>query len=137
MGFLKRILGICNTRPPQDPDSWQVEGRELILDLRRIPELQHPSGAIRLEGKDLAFRVLVVHTDAERFLAYENRCTHMGRRIDPVPGSNRVRCCSVSKSTFDYDGNPVAGAARKPIRVFETSKKDDTLRVDLAVSAGE
>lgn len=136
MSWWKRVLGICDTRRLQAPDSWRIEGRDLVLDLQRIAELRHPSGAVRLEGKGLAFRVLIVHGSDGRFHAFENRCTHMGRRIDPLPGANRVQCCSVSKSTFDYGGRPVSGAARNPIRVFETRQQDGLLFVHLDPAAG-
>jgi nitrite reductase/ring-hydroxylating ferredoxin subunit len=51
--------------------------------------------------------LLVFHGDDGQYHAIENRCTHMGRRIDMMPGSHTIECCSVSKSTFTYDGRPV------------------------------
>lgn len=136
MGIWKRIFGICGTPPPRDPHSWHLRDKKLVLELDRIPELQSPAGAVRLEGKDLPLRVLIVHGNDGSFHAYENRCTHMGRRIDPLPGKEQIRCCSVSKSTFDYDGRPVSGAAREPVRVFETRMADGNLIVDLTPAAG-
>ena len=135
MGIWKRIFGISNTSQPQDPDSWKVEGERLILELQRLPELQAPAGAVRLEGKGLARRVLIVHGKDGAYHAFENRCTHMGRRLDPLEGREQVRCCSVSKSTFDYEGKPVSGAARKPAHIFETRETDGRLIVYLNPSA--
>ena len=56
----------------------------------------------------------------------------MGRRIDILPGTDRIECCSVSKSTFDYDGRPVGGAAKKPLQVFDITVSDAELTINLA-----
>ncbi|MEE4112781.1 MAG: Rieske (2Fe-2S) protein, partial [Desulfobacteraceae bacterium] len=65
------------------------------------------------------------------FHAFANRCTHMGRRIDILPGTDRIECCSVSKSTFDYGGQPLGGAAKKPLRVFTVTLSDNELTIQL------
>ena len=92
MGLFKRILGICETPKPKDPECWSIVGEQVEIDLARAPELGEGQGAIRLEGKGLSERVLVVHGSDGSFHAYRNRCTHMGRRIDPLKGSDRMTC---------------------------------------------
>ena len=129
MKVLKRIFGICETTPPADAGCWEYADGKILLKLDRTPELAPAGGGVRLEGKGLPVRVLVVHGRDGRFHAFANRCTHMGRRIDPLPGSDRVECCSVSKSTFTYDGEPVGGAARKPLEVFAVSVSGDALTI--------
>jgi hypothetical protein len=58
--FLKRIFGICQTRPPQNPASWQLLNHEIVIELKRVPELAAPGRAIRrLEGGRLPERILV------------------------------------------------------------------------------
>jgi nitrite reductase/ring-hydroxylating ferredoxin subunit len=118
MKFLKRLLGICETPQPVDSSCWDYADQTIRLQLDRTPELARPGGAVRLEGKGLPKRVLVVHGGDGGYHAFGNRCTHMGRRIDPLPDSERIECCSVSKSTFAYTGEPVGGAARRPLEVF-------------------
>lgn len=116
MGIFKRLLGICETRPPADPGCWKYQGGKLEIHLDRAPELSRKGGAIRLEGPSLPKRVLVVHGQDGRFHAFPNRCTHVGhRRVDPVPGEERIRCCSVGKSTFDYSGKRLSGSAQEPL----------------------
>jgi Rieske Fe-S protein len=56
----------------------------------------------------------------------------MGRRIDPIAGSKTIQCCSVSKSTFTYDGKPVGGAAKTSLRTYPVSREGDTLVVSLS-----
>jgi len=131
MKFFKRLLGICETPPPGDPEAWTVADGIVSINLARIPELNNPGGAVRLEGKDPAPRLLVFHGDDGRHHVVSNRCTHMGRRIDPIAGSKIIQCCSVSKSTFTYDGKAVGGAAKKPLQTYPVSRDGETLTIQL------
>ena len=94
-----------------------------------MPELKSPGNGVRLEGKGLYPRLLVVHGDDGHYHAIANRCTHMGRRIDTIAGSNTIQCCSVSKSTFSYDGQPVAGEAKKPVTTYPVTQDGETLTI--------
>jgi len=114
----QRVFGIPATKRPADPGCFEIGDDRLTVDLDRAPELTEPGGAIRLEGGDLKHRILVVHGDDGRYHAFKNRCMHMGRRLDPVPGSHTVQCCSVGKATYDYEGNLVSGSAQGPIEVL-------------------
>lgn len=131
MKFLKRIFGISETQPPSDDACWEYADQEIRLDLNRVRELDRPGSAVRLEGKGLPVRTLVVHGRDGTFHALANRCTHMGRRIDLLAGTDRLECCSVSKSTFTYNGEPVGGAARKHLRAFSVTASGKTLTISL------
>jgi nitrite reductase/ring-hydroxylating ferredoxin subunit len=132
MKFLKRILGICETRLPGDPQAWSLQDQTVRIDLARVPELDAPGSAVRLEGQGLDPRLLVFRGDDGRFRAVANRCTHMGRRIDVIAGSNTIQCCSVSKSTFTYEGRPVGGAAQRPLAAYPVSQQGETLTIALS-----
>jgi len=132
MGFFRRLFGICRTPKPADPNCWQLEGTQLQIDLSRTPELAEPDGAVRLEGKPLPERVLIVHGRDDRYHALQNRCTHMGRRIDPLSGTTTIQCCSVGKSTYDYDGNLISGSAKTPLQPYPLQQVEGMLLVDLS-----
>ncbi|AOY57606.1 MULTISPECIES: Rieske (2Fe-2S) protein [Desulfococcus] len=129
MKLLKRILGICETPQPFDAGGWSYGEGTLTVRLARMPELRRRGGAVRLEGGGLPRRILVIHGTDGAFHAFSNRCTHMGRRLDPLPGEDRLECCSVSKSTFTYAGEPVSGAAKTPIETFSVTTEGDALRI--------
>lgn len=131
MKILKRILGICETRPPEDNGCWRMEKDQILLDLNRAGELKNAGGALRLEGGTLPERVLVVHGADGRFHALKNRCTHMGRRIDPMPKGDALECCSVSKSTFTLNGDLTAGPAKGALTEFPVKREGDTLQISL------
>lgn len=131
MGFFKRVLGICETRPPANDRCWLYSGGEIEIELALAPELSQRGGAIRLEGRGLPERVLVLRGSDDKYYAFKNRCTHMGRRIDPLAGGEAVRCCSVSKSTFDYGGEVVSGPAKGPLETFDATLRGEKLIVPL------
>jgi len=131
MGILKKIFGICETKKPKDPGCWTFSDGRVEIDLNRAGELSMPYRSIRLEGKGLADRILVIRDDSGRFHAYSNKCTHMGRRIDPVPGSSDVRCCSVMGSRFGITGEVLSGPAKGALKIFEVKIEDNKLNIDM------
>ena len=130
--FFQRLFGIPATAKPGVDDCWHYEDGKLTVDLAKTRELKSPGGAIRLEGKNLPRRVLVVHGEDGEFRAYHNRCSHLGhRRMDPVPGTDTVQCCSVNKSTYDSQGNKIFGPAPHPITRYTAEKDGERLIVTL------
>jgi nitrite reductase/ring-hydroxylating ferredoxin subunit len=130
IGFFKAILGICET-PPLDAGVWTAEGNQVPVRLGEAAALAPAGGAVRLEGQGLASSVLIVHTDGNQYLAFENRCTHGGRKIDPIAGKEELRCCSVNHSRFDYLGNRLSGPAEGSLKKYAVEKRGEELVVTL------
>jgi len=128
--FFQRILGLPATLKPLDPAGWSYSNNKLTIDLAKTPELTQPGGAVRFEGKDLPERVLVLLGQDNTYRAFRNRCTHMGhRRLDPVPGTDTVQCCSVGKSTYSLEGKNMFGPAPEPITTYPVEIDGDHLSV--------
>ncbi len=130
VNFLKSVAGICRTKP-LDPSMWDVRGSKVAVAITHVPELQAPGGAVLLQGKGLRVPMLVVRKPDRGFLCVENRCTHMGRKLDPEPDGQTLRCCSVSHSTFDYQGKKLTGPAKGPIRVYPHEESEGSLLIDV------
>jgi nitrite reductase/ring-hydroxylating ferredoxin subunit len=130
--IFQRIFGLPATPKPIDPQCWTFSDGKIMIDLKRAPELEKVGGALRLEGDGLPRRVLVIRGEDGEFYAFHNRCTHLGhRRLDPVPRTGTVQCCSVNKSTYTYDGRKVYGPAPDPIGTFKVELDGDRLVVFL------
>lgn len=129
--LFQRILGRPATAGPADSDCWKVDGEVIEIDLARTEELALRGGAIALEGKGLCCRLLIVHGEDGVYHAYRNECAHGGRRMDPVPGENAIQCCSLGKSTFDYDGHVLEGSAKEDVIVYPLVNENGKLKVDL------
>ena len=129
--IFQRILGLCATRPPADGGCWTLESGKIVVDLARAPELAEANGAVRLEGKNLPERVLLTRGEDGAYRAFKNRCTHMGRRLDPVPGAGQVQCCSVNKSTFENDGKCVSGPGKKELATYPVTVEGGKLEITL------
>ena len=128
--FWQRLLGTPATPLPEAEDCYQYSDGKLVIDLSKVPELKPLDGAIRLEGNSLPVRVLVVHGIDGVYRAYKNQCTHFGRRrLDPVPGTDTVQCCSVNKSTFTMDGVRVCGPASGGITSYPVERHEEKLTV--------
>ena len=132
--IIQRLFGICATKQPSDDGCWTFQGKRVIVDLTRAPELGSPNGAIRLEKKKgLPERVIVIHGNDKIYHAFSNRCSHAGRRLDPVPGAQQVQCCSIGKSTFDYGGKRLSGSAKKPVGTRTVTLEDGKLVIEVKV----
>ncbi|MDQ7784432.1 MAG: Rieske 2Fe-2S domain-containing protein [Desulfomonilaceae bacterium] len=129
--FFKAVAGICRTRP-LDSDLWEVTDEKARVSVERVPELNDPGGAVYLAGKGLPGRVLIVARNDGGYVCAANRCTHASRRLDPIPGKETLRCCSVSHSTFDYEGNKLSGPARKPLKIYPWKLEGKELVIDVS-----
>ena len=129
--IFQRFLGICYTKKPVDEGCWTYENGKVIVDLSHAPELGRPDGAIRLEGKGIPDRLLVIHGEDGEYYAFKNHCTHGKRRLDPVPGAHNVKCCSIGKSTFGYDGKVISGSAKKKLTVYSVTVDEGKLIITI------
>jgi nitrite reductase/ring-hydroxylating ferredoxin subunit len=130
--IFQRILGICATKQPLDEGCRTFESGRIIVDLARAQELAGRNGAIRLEKKEnVPERVLVIHGNDGEYHAFRNRCTHRGRRLDPVPGAQQVQCCSYFKSTFDYGGKKISGVAKEDLATYMVTVEGSKLLITL------
>lgn len=128
--FLKAVAGLCETRRLSH-DLWQFEAGRVIVKLGEVEELQRPGGAVYLAGKGLKLPVLIVRNERGEYRCLANRCTHMRRRLDPVPGKPILRCCSVNHSTFDHTGQKLSGPGNKPLRTYRSEVRNGNLVISL------
>jgi len=130
--FFQRLFGLPATSKPLDPQCWTFSDGKIMIDLKRAPELETVGGALRLEGGGLPRRVLLIRGDDGAFYAFHNRCSHVGhRRLDAVPGTGTVQCCSVGKSTYTYDGRKIFGPTPDPIEIFAVKLEGERLIISL------
>jgi cytochrome b6-f complex iron-sulfur subunit len=121
MGFIKALLGKCDTRPLAS-DYWTIEGANVRVKLSQMPDPLPLGGAVYLEGGKLSEPLLLFRTQDDKYLAFVNRCTHGGRKIDPMPNKPLLRCCSLGHSIYDYDGNKITGPAKGPLVKYDVEQ---------------
>ncbi len=131
--FFQRLLGIPATARPKMDGCWNYADGKLTIDLSEAMELKTPGGAMRIEGKKLPKRVLVVYGEDGKYRAFHNRCTHLGhRRLDPVPGTDTVQCCSVNRSTYDANGKNIFGPTPHAIACYPVEKHQEKLVITIS-----
>jgi len=129
--IFQRILGIPATKPPADPGCWEFGDGSLKIDLSRAPELSEPFGALHLESEAMPTRVMVMQDGSGGYRAFENKCAHAGRKLDPVPGTETIQCCSMGHRTYDYQGNVLSGEDEIKVRPLNVQAEDGTLIIEL------
>ncbi len=127
--FWQRLTGSCATPMPANNEGWTYKDGTLNIDLAQLIELTQPGTALRFEGKDLPKRILVVCGADGKYHAIHNKCSHMGRRLDFVPGTETVQCCSISKSTYTFDGKKIYGPRKVDVDSFSLSLEGNNLLV--------
>ena len=132
--IFQRLFGKCATQPPQDASCWKFENGQVIIDLAKASELAQSGRGIRLESEEPPVNLLVIRGDDGSYYAFENKCAHGGRKLDPVPGGGTVQCCSVGKSTYDYNGKVLKGAAQEDIVSYPVRSEDGSLYITLSKS---
>ncbi len=131
-GLNDRIRGISQTPLLEDASAWQYDDGALTVSLSAVPDLAAIGGAVRVEDETLPARVLIVHGADDAFHAFKNECTHAQRRIDVKKGTDKLECCSISRSQFSYDGAVLTGPAKGSLTVFEVEQQGDQLVIRLA-----
>ncbi|MBU0514285.1 MAG: Rieske 2Fe-2S domain-containing protein [Proteobacteria bacterium] len=131
VGFFKSVFGICNT-PRLPTEYWRRDGEKVFFRLSDAPELKGPDGAVYPAGAGLEAPVLVVNAGDQGFVAFRDKCAHMGRKLDPVAGQSQIRCCSLGKSTYDLSGEKVSGPAKGPITDYPVEFRDGELFITVS-----
>jgi len=129
--IFQRMFGIPATKPPADPGCWTFGDGTLKIDLRKAPELSQPFGAVHLESEAMPTRVMVMQDGSEGYRAFENKCAHAGRKLDPVPGTETIQCCSMGHLTYDYQGNVLTGEDDKRVRPLNVHTENGILVIEL------
>ena len=72
--------------------------------------------------------IIVAKTNTGNFIAVSQECTHQGVSVQFVPGSQQFYCPSHG-SAFSATGAVINGPASSPLKQFNTSLSNNTLRV--------
>ena len=126
MSFFKAIFGICNS-PKLDESLWRYEGGSIFLDEIAFDK-QNVVG-VYMKGQCLPDPVLLYRGDDGVLRAARNVCPHAKRKIDPLPGSSKLRCCSVSHSDFGYDGKKINGPANDNLVVYSVKSENGKIQI--------
>jgi Rieske Fe-S protein len=106
--------------------NWSRKRRRLppIQKIARVDDI--PVGAVRVftypEEHD---NCLLIRTAPDRFLAYNQKCTHLGCAVTPTEGGLHCPC---HEGWFDMaTGRPTAGPPRRPLPKIALEIRDGVL----------
>jgi nitrite reductase/ring-hydroxylating ferredoxin subunit len=112
---------------PRDDKSWHYSNGKIVIEWARVPELQKPGGAIRLEGRGLKEKIILVYGIDGQYHAFKNNYSRLGMRLDPVEGKAKIQCCGWFETIFDYSGNVMSGKRKEPLKTYRVETRKCTL----------
>ncbi len=130
--LLKRLFCIPITPLAPDPSCYAIQGSTITVWLEKAKGLDVPGGALRIEDERVSDRILVIRSQGGTFGAFRNRCGCSGFRVDPVPGEEKIRCCTLMQSTYDLAGKRLSGSAQKDLDVLPVEVFPDRLEIDIS-----
>ncbi len=129
--ILHRVFGISFTEELENKNSWTYQGGKLSIKLAQIPELSSLGGAVQIDDNLLPEKVLVIHGADGNYYSFKNVCPHAGRKIDVLKGTMNLECCSISESTFDYEGKVLSGPAKESLTSYLLTVDANQLTITL------
>lgn len=141
VGFfaLTGLLGVpgCeeNTlKPVTDASAFRVEGKRMIIDVTRLPELANTGGYAQFDALDK--RLLVIRLDATTASALSRICTHQGCSVNSETrgtlSADRIICPCHGSTFLLATGAVVQGPASAPLQSYPSSISGTTIIVDLS-----
>jgi Rieske Fe-S protein len=94
-----------------------------LPEAHRVPV----GGALTFHYPDRHDACLLLRPDEHTFVAYSQKCTHLGCAVVPGPGPNELRC-PCHNGHFDLaSGRPLAGPPRRPLPRITLENRDGQL----------
>ncbi len=129
--IFQRLFGKPATPLAGDQGAATLVEGNVVLALDRLPELTEKNGAVRLESEALPVRLLVFRDGDGNLRAYRNECAHAKRRLDPIPGEKHLQCCSMGHTTYDYQGQVVAGDVEGSVTPYPVREEGDQAIIEI------
>jgi hypothetical protein len=123
MNTFKRIFRICTTKTPLDNSAWYYSNGKIVIKWRKVPELQKPCGAVRLEGQGLTERIILLYGIDGQYHAFRNTYPPLGMRLDPIDNTAKLRSCGILETIFDYSGNVMSGFGKESLKKYRVETR--------------
>jgi hypothetical protein len=114
------------------PVSYELDTKLHILkiDLRRVPQLQKPGGAVKFIDSRTRHRLIIARVSETEFAAGYLNCPYRSTELEYDQSRKTFACPStVCKSVFKLNGEKLSGAAERTLPVYQTSVDGDILTV--------
>jgi Rieske Fe-S protein len=93
---------------------WRRRDTDPVVPIARLEDI--PVGSVRtFEYPDKEDWCILLRVDADRFLAYDQKCTHLSCAVVPSLAEKKLHC-PCHHGYFDLEtGRPLAGPPRRPL----------------------
>ena len=108
----------------------ESQAQLLKVDTAMYPQLASRGGQLPMADVSNGLRVLLVHTLAGEFLAFNMSCTHKGADVELTEDKTGL-VCPLHNSLFSMDGKRLSGPARRHLKMFEVEQSGSVLSINL------
>jgi Rieske Fe-S protein len=109
--------------------SYRVEGRQVVLDVAAVDELQTVGDAVKLTVRRDASsgrKLIVLRVAENKFRAFRDVCTHNGKELNYLHDEAVLACCGLS-SRFDLSGRVLEPLAEDPLTRYAVAMLGEEL----------
>jgi nitrite reductase/ring-hydroxylating ferredoxin subunit len=111
-------LNGCNILLPQTGNTHQIHPPayeitesnkkvEIIIDMRKAPELQKEGSAVKIVDSRIKDRIIIANTAENDFKALSISCTHNGAEVEYKHDQKIFKCVSFNRAEFSLDGRSI------------------------------
>jgi len=126
------ISGVGAT-PSIAPDAYDIEEDGTVrICLDKVPELAFVGGAVKIVDAKINDSLIVVRETDDIYVAASIKCTHRGVEVEYRAEEKCFKCASLGGSTFKSNGENIRGFAKRPLKTYPISCKDNLLVVRLS-----
>ncbi len=129
------IEPFCCTTTALPPDSFQVEGGQIAVDLTRAPGLRKAGAAFSIVDPGRQVNLILIHAERGRYVAMDRSCTHGGAQCTYNTRRRTVRCTSLNHAEYDLKGVLLHGRTHGNLRTYPVRTSGSTLVIALGRNA--
>ena len=122
-GLCACMLSGCikKDQTPVIPAKWlEIKKDRVVVSVKGVRALRKVGGAAKIVHPKLKEQIIIVHPSDARFLALSGLCTHRGRAVMYRHSARELQCINYGHSRFGLDGTPLAGPAKRALKVYRT-----------------
>jgi hypothetical protein len=123
---------LCCSTPEIAPGSVRFEGRSLVVDLDRAPELLRVGAAAAIVDAARGVNILVACVAERRHVALDRTCTHGGAQCAYDHARRTLRCTSLNHAEYSLDGTLLHGRTHGNLRAYGTKRRGSRLEIALS-----
>ena len=99
-------------------------------------EIAEGSSLAKVGGSQIvdstAGKIIIIHAEADKYLAFSARCTHKGALLEYDPNGKKLSCNKHGSAFDSATGKVVHGPADEPVKAYSTTASEKKVVVNIS-----